>query len=119
MNKYVRFWSVRAPGLDRLGHRLGAVRVAFVACGVELWLAAVALLCVFQTSAHAAGRCCHASFASNGHYHACSNYLIGMYFNLLLPTSVGGDVMAGVGSRWRLGSQAGIVRAVLLDRLMA
>jgi len=95
-----------------------AVARAFVNMRLELWLAAVGVLLVAQVVSAWRWQMLARPFGFEcGVGQLTSFYLIGMYFNLLLPTSVGGDVVRA----WYLdgGSGRRLVAfvAVLLDRM--
>jgi uncharacterized membrane protein YbhN (UPF0104 family) len=91
---------------------------AFAGLRLELWFAAVGVLVVAQVVSALRWR----ALAEPLGFHRSARqmigyYFIGMYFNLLLPTSVGGDVVRA----WYLGSDPGsrlpAFVSVFLDRL--
>ncbi len=96
----------------------GDVTGAFARLRLELWLAAVALLAVTQlVSALRWQIIARALGFQRSLGQLTGIYYIGMYFNLLLPTSVGGDVVRA----WYLdggsGRRLAAFASVLLDRL--
>ena len=96
----------------------GRVQQSFANLHVELWLAAVAMLVVCQVISARRWQLFARELRFERPVHRLFGYyLIGMYFNLLLPTSVGGDVMRA----WYLDGGAGrklaSFAAVLLDRI--
>src|SRR5262249_23657533 len=91
---------------------------AFARLRVGLWLAAVALLLVTQVVSALRWRVLARALGFERPLRQLTGiYFIGMYFNLLLPTSVGGDVVRAWyldgGSRRRLAAFA----SVFLDRV--
>src|SRR5207249_4421846 len=85
---------------------------------VELWLAAVAVLIVTQVVSALRWQVMGRALGFDRSVSQLTGfYFIGMYFNLLLPTSVGGDVVRAWyldgGSRRRLAAFA----SVFLDRV--
>ena len=119
MSKYVRL-GVSALLLGWIGWHTDWPRVgqAFAGLRAELWLAAVGLLIASQVvSARRWQLFADALRFRRSVPQLTGYYLIGMYFNLLLPTSVGGDVMRA----WYLDAGSGrklaAFAAVLLDRL--
>jgi uncharacterized membrane protein YbhN (UPF0104 family) len=73
--------------------RLGA---AFAGLHVGLWLAAVGVYALAQTASSLRWQLLAGALGLGGSYgRYLSHYFIGMFFNLLLPTSVGGDVVRG------------------------
>lgn len=119
MNKYVRL-AISALLLGWIAWHTDweRVRQAFTVLRVELWVAAVLTLIVTQVvSARRWQLFARELRFDRSVTQLTAFYLIGMYFNLLLPTAVGGDVMRAWyldgGSKRRLAAFA----AVLLDRL--
>lgn len=119
MNKLVRL-AVSALLLTWVGYHTdwSAVGSAFANLGVSYWLLGMGLLVVTQLVS--AARWLY--FARHMRFdaplsHLAGFYFIGMYFNLMLPTAVGGDVVRA----WYLDSGRGrrlaALGAVLLDRL--
>lgn len=119
MNKYVRF-AITGLLLGWIAWKTDWVIVkdAFVNLNVSLWVGAVGLLVVAQLVSAMRWRI----FARQLHmrrsfWQMAKYYFIGMYFNLLLPTSVGGDVVRV----WYLNANSGrklrATAAVLLDRV--
>src|SRR5688572_28654914 len=95
VNKVIRF-AVSAVLLGWIGYGTDWARVArsFAALRPEWWLAAVATLIAAQVvSARRWQLFARALHFDRSLAQLTGYYLIGMYFNLLLPTSVGGDVM--------------------------
>jgi uncharacterized membrane protein YbhN (UPF0104 family) len=119
VNKYLRI-AISALLLGWIGWHTdwGQVRDSFTHLRVELWLAAFGMMLLCQAASARRWQVLarqlrfERTLAQYMGY-----YLIGMYFNLLLPTSVGGDVMRAWyldgGSRRKLAS----IAAVLLERL--
>ena len=119
MNKYVRM-AVSALLLGWIAWHTDweRVRQSFVNLRVELWLAAVGILVVCQAISARRWQLFARELRFDRPLHRLLGYyLIGMYFNLLLPTSVGGDVMRA----WYLdggsGRKLASFAAVLLDRI--
>lgn len=119
MNKAVRI-AVSAALLGWIAWHTdwGRVRLAFAGLRAELWLAGVAVLVASQVvSARRWQLFTRALRFDHSVRQLTGYYLIGSYFNLLLPTSVGGDVVRA----WYLDGGAGrrlaAFAAVLLDRL--
>lgn len=94
------------------------VRLAFTDLRIELWLAAggVVLACLAGSARRWQVLARELRF-ERSMSQLLGYYFIGMYFNLLLPTSVGGDVMRA----WYLdggsGRKLASLAAVLLDRV--
>src|SRR5205085_8235708 len=119
VNKFLRL-AVSALLLTRLAYRTDwdKVGAGFVDLRWEYWLAAALVLILAQVVS-----------ARRWQYYAdelrlprslgqlTGFYFIGMYFNLMLPTSVGGDVVRA----WYLDGQSGqrlpALASVVLDRL--
>jgi uncharacterized membrane protein YbhN (UPF0104 family) len=119
VNKYVRI-TVSAVLLGWIAWHTNWVNVAqaFAGLRVELWLLALAILMGCQVASARRWQLLARELRfERSMRQMFVYYLIGMYFSLLLPTSVGGDVMRvwylDGGSRRKLGALA----AVLLDRL--
>jgi uncharacterized membrane protein YbhN (UPF0104 family) len=119
VNKYVRL-AISAVLLGWIAWHTDWVRVrdAFAGLRVELWLAAVGTLVASQVVSAMRWQLFARELRFDRTVRQLTGfYLIGMYFNLLLPTSVGGDVMRAWyldgGAKRRLAAFA----AVLLDRL--
>lgn len=94
------------------------VRQIFAHLRIELWLAAVLLYLVTQMVSAVRWQCLARPLGFERPLRQfIGMYYIGMYFNLLLPTSVGGDVVRA----WYLDGQSGRYEAalfsVLIDRL--
>ena len=119
MSKYIRIAvSVLLLGIIAWRTDWSEVTSAFVSLRVELWLAAVGVLLVAQVASARRWQL----FAQKLNFKRtlpqyCAYYLIGMYFNLSLPTSVGGDVVRV----WFLDNHSGrkwaALASVALDRL--
>jgi uncharacterized membrane protein YbhN (UPF0104 family) len=91
---------------------------AFANLRVELWLTALAVLLIAQVAS--AGR--WKIFARTLRFERSlpqftGFYFIGMYFNLVLPTSVGGDVVRAWYLDGRSGRRMAAFASVFLDRL--
>lgn len=105
MSKLIRLaFSAALLGFIAWRTDWGEVVRAFANLRVELWLAGVGLLLVSQAVSARRWQL----FAFELRFERTvpqllSYYLIGMYFNLLLPTSVGGDVIRA----WYLNAGAG------------
>jgi uncharacterized membrane protein YbhN (UPF0104 family) len=96
----------------------GEVGAHFARMRPALWLAALALLCVTQLVSTLRWQIIARALGFERPFRQLVGmYFIGMYFNLLLPTSVGGDVVRAWyldgGSKRRLAAFA----SVFLDRL--
>jgi uncharacterized membrane protein YbhN (UPF0104 family) len=94
------------------------VREAFAGLRVELWLASAAILVACQAASARRWQLLARELNFERSVPSLLGYyLMGMYFNLLLPTSVGGDVMRA----WYLdggsGRKLASFAAVLLDRI--
>lgn len=119
MNKYVRL-VVTALLMAWIGWKTdwAAVGQAFANLNVAFWVGAALVLVVSQMVSALRWRI----FASQlgierGFWQLTGIYFVGMYFNLLLPTSVGGDVVRV----WYLDANSGrklrAAAAVMLDRV--
>jgi glycosyltransferase 2 family protein len=118
VNKLLRL-GVSAVLLTWIGLRTdwSTVQTAFANLRIEFWLAAVLLLTLSQIASALRWKC----FADHLGIHRSlpqltGLYFVGMYFNLMLPTSVGGDVVRA----WYLrapGRRLAAFASVLLDRL--
>jgi hypothetical protein len=94
------------------------VQTAFANLDLRYWLAAVALLVATQLVSAVRWMIFARQLGIERSFRELTGfYFIGMYFNLLLPTSVGGDVVRA----WYLDGGSGrklrAVAAVLLDRI--
>jgi uncharacterized membrane protein YbhN (UPF0104 family) len=95
----------------------GKVLSAFAGMRLELWLAAVALLAGAQAvSAWRWQMLARPLGFERSVSQLLSYYFIGMYFNLLLPTSVGGDVVRAWYLNGRSGRHLAALGAVFVDR---
>lgn len=119
MNKYLRM-AITGLLLGWIAWKMdwAAVREAFVNLNVGYWVAAVAMLVAAQMVSAARWQMVARQLGMERSFWQLTRYyLIGMYFNLLLPTSVGGDVVriwylnAGSGRKLRA------TAATMLDRL--
>jgi uncharacterized membrane protein YbhN (UPF0104 family) len=90
---------------------------AFAGMRVELWLAALAMLGLAQlVSAWRWQMLARPLGFERSVPQLLGYYFIGMYFNLLLPTSVGGDVVRAWYLNGRSGRRLAALAAVFLDR---
>ena len=94
------------------------VQSAFVSLQIEYWLAATVLLVVTQIVSAVRWQV----FANALRFDCSlpkltSFYFIGMYFNLLLPTSVGGDAVRAWYLNGHSGRKLASIASVLLDRV--
>jgi uncharacterized membrane protein YbhN (UPF0104 family) len=94
-----------------------SVAAAFAGLRIELWLAAVGMLVLTQMLSAWRWQALARPFGFERQVkQLASYYLIGMYFNLLLPTTVGGDVVRA----WYLdngsGQRLSAFVAVFVDR---
>lgn len=94
------------------------VRAIFAAMRMDLWLAAVGLYGLAQVASGLRWKILARPLGFEGSLARYTGiYFIGMFFNLLLPTSVGGDVVRA----WYLDGQSGrrgsALLSVLVDRL--
>jgi uncharacterized membrane protein YbhN (UPF0104 family) len=119
VSKFIRI-AVSAVLLAWIGWHTdwGQVRDAFANLRIELWVGAVVLLVICQVASARRWQVLARELRFERTVpQLLAYYLIGMYFNLLLPTSVGGDVMRA----WYLdggsGRKLASLAAVLLDRL--
>ncbi len=119
MNKYLRIGvSVVLLGWIAWHTDWVQVRDSFANLRVELWLAAVGVLLACQAASARRWQVLARELRFERSVpQMLAYYLIGMYLNLFLPTSVGGDVMR----TWYLdggsGRKLAAFAAVLLDRL--
>jgi uncharacterized membrane protein YbhN (UPF0104 family) len=91
---------------------------AFARLRVELWLAAVGVLVLTQVVSAIRWRIVAQALGFERTVAQLTGfYFIGMYFNLLLPTSVGGDVVRAWYLDGRSGRRLAAFAAVFLDRL--
>jgi hypothetical protein len=119
VNKVVRC-AVSAALLSYIAWKTdwGQFGQAFAGLRLELWLAALGILLMCQVASARRWQVLARELRfERTMAQLLGYYLIGMYFSLLLPTSVGGDVMRA----WYLdggsGRKLGAFAAVLLDRL--
>ena len=122
MSKYATYIriAVSAVLLGVVGWNTDWERVqqSFAHLRIELWVAALAILVGCQVISARRWQLFARELRFQRPVHRLLGYyLIGMYFNLLLPTSVGGDVMRA----WYLdggdGRKLASFAAVLLDRI--
>lgn len=119
MNRLLRV-AVSAALLTWIAFRTDwtSVSSAFAQLRLELWLAAVVLLLLAQLASAARWKL----FADHLRLprslrQLTGFYFIGMYFNLMLPTSVGGDVVRAWYLDGRSGRRLAAFATVFLDRL--
>jgi uncharacterized membrane protein YbhN (UPF0104 family) len=119
VNKILRF-AVTAILMGYIAWKTdwAVVGQAFVDLNVALWLAALGVLVVAQMVSALRWQIFARRLGMERTFWQLTKfYLIGMYFNLLLPTSVGGDVVRV----WYLNAHSGrklrATAAVLLDRI--
>src|SRR5213078_4216505 len=94
------------------------VTSAFARLDYAYWLGALGLLLVTQVVSAARWRIFARQLGVERSLpHLTGIYFIGMYFNLFLPTSVGGDVVRAFYLNARSGKKLRAVAAVLLDRI--
>lgn len=94
------------------------VRAAFASLRLEYWLAALGILVATQFISAARWQL----FARELRFrcswrHLSAIYFVGMFFNLLLPTSVGGDVVRALCLDRGAGRKLAAFASVMLDRL--
>jgi uncharacterized membrane protein YbhN (UPF0104 family) len=95
-----------------------SVRQAFSVLRVEYWLAALGLLLASQVvSTIRWHRFARALRFPQRMPSMTAYYFIGMFFNLVLPTSVGGDVVRAWYLNGKSGRKAAAFASVVLDRL--
>jgi uncharacterized membrane protein YbhN (UPF0104 family) len=119
VNKLLRF-GVTGLLLYWVGSRTDweKVRVAFAGLDVRYWLGAVGVLIAAQVVSAARWRIFARQLGLERSLAQLTGfYFIGMYFNLLLPTSVGGDVVRAWYLNGGSGKKLRSVAAVLLDRI--
>lgn len=119
MSKYLR---VAVTGLLMAwiasGQKWTEIRQAFVDLDVSLWLAAVGLLIGAQMVSAVRWQVFARQLGMERTFWQLTKYyLIGMYFNLALPTSVGGDVARVLYLNANSGRKLRATAAVLLDRI--
>jgi uncharacterized membrane protein YbhN (UPF0104 family) len=96
----------------------GEVQDAFVKLDVRYWLAGVAILVVTQVVSAVRWQVIARQLGLERPLTQLTGfYFIGMYFNLMLPTSVGGDVVRAWYLNGGSGKKLRSVAAVLLDRI--
>lgn len=123
MNKTVTLLvrvAVTCVLLGYIGYKTdwSAVAAAFAHLDISCWLGAVALLVFGQAvSAKRWQIAADAVRMPRTVWQMFRYYMIGMYFNLLLPTSVGGDVVRVWYLNNRSGQSLRATAAVLADRL--
>ena len=119
MNKLLRF-LVTGMLLGWIGWKTewDKVQQGFAHLEVGYWLAAVGVLLASQIVSAARWKVFADQLGMRRTLRQLTGYyFIGMYFNLLLPTSVGGDVVRAWFLNARSGRKLRSVAAVLLDRL--
>lgn len=117
-----KFWRVTISGLLLcwLGWRSDWGRVIEVFSGLrlELWLAAVGLYVVAQFVSGLRWQVLAEPLGFQGSLRRFTGiYFIGMFFNLILPTSVGGDVIRAWYLDGKSGRRAAALLSVFMDRL--
>src|SRR5262249_33085309 len=96
----------------------GQVREAFVQLDVTLWALGVLLYAATQVVSSVRWRIIARPLGfQRPLWHYISFYFIGMFFNLVLPTSVGGDVVRGLYLDGRSGRRLVALLSVFVDRL--
>jgi uncharacterized membrane protein YbhN (UPF0104 family) len=119
VNKYVRI-AVSTVLLGAIAWHTdwGQVQRSFAGLRYDLWFAALALLALCQIASARRWQVLARELRFDRSVpQLLAYYLIGMYFNLLLPTSVGGDVMRAWYLDGRSQRKLAALAAVLLDRL--
>ncbi|MSU78767.1 MAG: flippase-like domain-containing protein [Gemmataceae bacterium] len=119
MNKYFRI-GISAVLLTFIGWQTNwsDVGAKFASLRVELWFAAVAvLMCTQLFSAKRWQMFTRRLHFPVGYWRCTAYYFIGTYFNLLLPTSVGGDVMRVLYLDNKSGRKLAALASVFLERL--
>lgn len=118
-NKYVRIaLSAVLLGLVAWHTDWASFAGTFQKLRVEIWLLAVGLLCVTQVVSAVRWQIFAQHFGfSETVPRLTAFYFIGMFFNLLLPTSVGGDVVRAWYLNAGSGRQLQAFISVVLDRL--
>lgn len=117
-----KFWRVTVSGLLLcwLGWRTDWGRVVEVFAGLrlDLWLAAVGLYVIAQLVSGMRWQVLAEPLGFQGSRRRFIGiYFIGMFFNLILPTSVGGDVIRAWYLDGKSGRRAAALLSVFLDRL--
>jgi uncharacterized membrane protein YbhN (UPF0104 family) len=119
VNKFLRL-AVSAGLLGLLGWKTdwSEVGVKFADLHVEMWFAAVGFLVLAQVaSARRWQRFAEELRFERTFQQYCSLYLVGTYFNLMLPTSVGGDVVRVLYLDGKSGRRWAALASVFLERL--
>lgn len=118
-HKFLRF-GVSGLLLLWMGLKLDWIEVqkAFATLRVEYWIGAVALLTLTQLVSALRWQIFAKELRFSHSFKQLSSfYFIGMYFNLLLPTSVGGDVVRAIYLNRGQGRRLAALATVFLDRL--
>ncbi len=119
MNRILRL-SVSVALLSWVGWRTdwAEVQGSFANMRWELWIGAAALLMVTQVISALRWKCYADQLALRRSLRQLTGfYFIGMFFNLLLPTSVGGDVVRAWYLDGKSGNKLVAFASVFLDRL--
>lgn len=119
MNKLIRF-AITGLLLSWIGWKTDwkTVGQAFMNLNVGYWLAAVALLVAAQLVSALRWQIFARQLGiERSFWQLTRYYFIGMYFNLLLPTSVGGDVVRILYLNGKSGKKLRAAAAVMLDRV--
>ena len=119
MNKYFRL-AVSAALLTLVASRTDwqTVQTAFGNLRLHYWLAAVGLLVLCQIVSALRWKFYTDQLSLPRSLGQLTGfYFIGMYFNLMLPTSVGGDVVRACYLDGKSGKRVSAFASVLLDRL--
>lgn len=118
-SKYLRIaFSVALLGVVAWHTDWSGFAQTFQKLRIEIWLLSVGLLCVTQVVSAARWQMFAKLFGfSSSLPRLTAFYFIGMYFNLLLPTSVGGDVVRAYYLNAESGRHFPAFISVVLDRL--
>ncbi len=94
------------------------VGIQFAAMRVEMWFAALALYALAQFASARRWQLFARELRFDPSWRSCcAYYWIGLYFNLVLPTTVGGDVMRTVYLTGDSGRKWPALASVILERL--
>lgn len=119
MNKYLRLGvSAALMGYIAWNTNWPKVGESFAHLRVELWLSALALLAFTQILSAIRWQIVSQALRFDRSWKEMTGfYFIGLFFNLVLPTSVGGDLVRAVYLNGRTGRKLPAFAAVFLDRL--